>query len=76
MQEQTEYLDVVTDVKAFLAHRIAACREAGIAKDQMMIDPKVLALAKRLRKTMKCYEDSRNLPHLICRSWLVSPESL
>ena len=39
MQEQTEYDDVVTDVKAFLAHRIAACREAGIAKDQMMIDP-------------------------------------
>jgi len=39
MQEQTEYVDVVTDVKAFLAHRIAACREAGIAKDQMMIDP-------------------------------------
>ena len=39
MQEQTAYDDVVTDVKAFLAHRIAACREAGIAKDQMMIDP-------------------------------------
>ena len=39
MQEQTEYVDVVTDVKAFLAHRISACREAGIAKDQMMIDP-------------------------------------
>ena len=39
MQEQTKYVDVVTDVKAFLAHRIAACREAGIAKDQMMIDP-------------------------------------
>ena len=39
MQERTAYDDVVTDVKAFLAHRIAACREAGIAKDQMMIDP-------------------------------------
>ena len=39
MQEQTEYVDVVTDVKAFLAHRIAACREAGIARNQMMIDP-------------------------------------
>ena len=39
MQKQTEYVDVVTDVKAFLAHRIAACREAGITKDQMMIDP-------------------------------------
>ena len=39
MQEQTAYDDVVTDVKAFLAHRIAACGKAGIAKDQMMIDP-------------------------------------
>ena len=39
MQEQTAYDDVVTDVKVFLAHRIAACAEAGIAKDQMMIDP-------------------------------------
>ena len=39
MQAQTAYDDVVTDVKAFLAHRIAACGEAGIAKDQMMIDP-------------------------------------
>jgi dihydropteroate synthase len=39
MQEQTAYGDVVTDVKAFLAHRIAACLEAGIARDQMMIDP-------------------------------------
>ena len=39
MQAQTEYDDVVTDVKAFLAHRIAACRDAGIARDQMMIDP-------------------------------------
>jgi len=39
MQEQTEYADVVADVKAFLAHRIAACREAGITKDQMIIDP-------------------------------------
>ena len=39
MQEQTDYADVVNDVKAFLAHRIAACQEAGIATDQMMIDP-------------------------------------
>jgi dihydropteroate synthase len=39
MQEQTDYADVVNSVKAFLAHRIAACQEAGIARDQMMIDP-------------------------------------
>lgn len=39
MQEQTDYVDVVNDVKTFLAHRIIACRDAGIAKNQMMIDP-------------------------------------
>ena len=39
MQAQTEYADVVADVKAFLAHRIEACREASIGRDQMMIDP-------------------------------------
>ena len=39
MQEETDYADVVNDVKAFLEHRIAACEEAGIAEDQMMIDP-------------------------------------
>jgi dihydropteroate synthase len=39
MQDQTDYADVVRDVKAFLEHRIIACREAGITKDQMMIDP-------------------------------------
>jgi dihydropteroate synthase len=39
MQDQTDYADVVRDVKAFLDHRIIACREAGITKDQMMIDP-------------------------------------
>ena len=39
MQAHTEYADVVTDVKAFLAHRIEACREAGIGRDQIMLDP-------------------------------------
>ena len=39
MQEQTDYADVVTDVKAFLEHRVAVCVEAGIGRDQVMIDP-------------------------------------
>ena len=39
MQQQTDYGDVVTDVKAFLEHRIAACLMAGIAEDQIVIDP-------------------------------------
>ena len=39
MQEQTDYDDVVTDVKVFLEHRIKVCVEAGIKNDQVMIDP-------------------------------------
>ena len=39
MQEQTKYADVVNDVKAFLEKRIAACLEAGVVRDQVMIDP-------------------------------------
>ena len=39
MQQKTDYGDVVADVKAFLEHRISVCRTAGIARDQMMIDP-------------------------------------
>ena len=39
MQQQTDYGDVVTDVKTFLERRIAACLETGISKDQVMIDP-------------------------------------
>ena len=38
MQEQTDYDDVVTDVKVFLEHRIKVCVEAGIKNDQVMID--------------------------------------
>ena len=39
MQQQTDYGDVVTDVKTFLERRIAVCLETGISKDQVMIDP-------------------------------------
>lgn len=39
MQQQTDYDDVVIDVKTFLERRIAACLETGISKDQVMIDP-------------------------------------
>ncbi len=39
MQQQTDYGDVVTDVKTFLERRIAACLETGISTDQVLIDP-------------------------------------
>ncbi len=39
MQHRPEYQDVVAEVKAFLDARISACEKAGIAREQMVIDP-------------------------------------
>jgi dihydropteroate synthase len=57
MQENPQYADVVGEVRAFLAARIAACEAAGIARDRIVADPGFgfgktaehnLALLKRL----------------------------
>lgn len=39
MQEQPQYTDVVTEVAAFLQHRVDVCVNAGIAKERIIIDP-------------------------------------
>ncbi|HEX9625511.1 MAG TPA: dihydropteroate synthase [Acidiferrobacterales bacterium] len=39
MQRDPRYGDVVAEVKAFLAGRIAACEAAGIARARLVIDP-------------------------------------
>jgi dihydropteroate synthase len=39
MQQNPHYDDVVTDVAAFLDERIAACIEAGIPEDLIVVDP-------------------------------------
>lgn len=39
MQKDPSYYDVVTEVKAFLAERLQACRAAGIAADRLVVDP-------------------------------------
>ncbi len=39
MQAAPEYMDVVADVKAFLAARSQACLSAGIAADRIVLDP-------------------------------------
>ena len=59
MQQNPEYEDVVDDVKQFLTERIAVCTAAGIAQEQILIDPGFgfgksvqhnLTLVKRLRE--------------------------
>ena len=39
MQQHVVYTDVVAEVKAFLAERAAACENAGIAGDRIVLDP-------------------------------------
>ena len=39
MQEAPAYRDAVTEVRAFLARRAAACMDAGIGRDRIVIDP-------------------------------------
>jgi dihydropteroate synthase len=39
MQQAPSYVDVVKEVKAFLARRVQTCRAAGVALDRMAIDP-------------------------------------
>lgn len=39
MQQDPQYHDVVAEVRAFLAQRIAAAQQAGIARERIVIDP-------------------------------------
>jgi dihydropteroate synthase len=39
MQQDPRYVDVVADVKEFLAARIAACERAGIGRERLCVDP-------------------------------------
>ncbi len=39
MQADPHYADVVTEVADFLSGRVAACEQAGIARDRIVIDP-------------------------------------
>jgi len=39
MQQNPYYVDVVKDVIAFLQQRISICRKAGIADEQILVDP-------------------------------------
>jgi dihydropteroate synthase len=39
MQQRPVYADVVSEVRAFLAERVKACRTAGIDDDRLVLDP-------------------------------------
>lgn len=39
MQSNPQYHDVVTDIKEYLAERVAACEAVGIARECLLVDP-------------------------------------
>jgi dihydropteroate synthase len=52
MQAHPQYLDVVTEVQAFLAQRVQACTDAGIAPARVCIDPG-FGFGKRLEHNLQ-----------------------
>jgi dihydropteroate synthase len=62
MQQAPYYRDVVTEVRDFLAARVAACKAAGIAEDRIAVDPGIgfgktrehnLILIRRLKELVE-----------------------
>ncbi len=51
MQADPRYADVVAEVAAFLAERVRACVEAGVARDRLCIDPGI-GFGKRLEHNL------------------------
>lgn len=56
MQVQPQYQDTVTEVWQFLERRRAACLDAGIAPDQVLVDPGV-GFGKRVEDNLSLIRD-------------------
>jgi dihydropteroate synthase len=69
MQQAPDYGDVVSEVTAFLAARVAVCRQAGIADGRLVLDPG-FGFGKRLAHNIALFraltvEDRAALPWLV-----------
>ena len=69
MQKEPHYHDVVAEVGAFLAERVAACEAGGIRRDRLLIDPG-FGFGKRLEHNLSLLKhlqglDSLGLPLLV-----------
>ena len=52
MQDNPQYDDVVSEVRSFLLDRVEACEAAGIAREQLLIDPG-FGFGKRARHNLR-----------------------
>ncbi|MDR0529911.1 MAG: dihydropteroate synthase [Zoogloeaceae bacterium] len=60
MQQKPLYRDVISDVRGFLAERVAACRRHGIASERLTLDPG-FGFGKTLAHNIELF---RNLPEI------------
>ena len=65
MQNNPQYKDVVAEVKAFLAGRIAAAAKAGIAKEKIIVDPGI-GFGKRLEDNIALLQHCDRFVELGC----------
>jgi dihydropteroate synthase len=71
MQDEPRYRDVVQEVKAFLAERVAAAEAAGIPRERLCVDPG-LGFGKTLDQNLILMRDMGNIAE-IGRPVLVGP---
>ena len=65
MQQAPEYDDVTTEVFSFLADRIAACEQVGIARERLLVDPG-FGFAKNLGHNLSLFKHMEQLHALDC----------
>ena len=65
MQVAPRYDDVVAEVHAFLAERVAACRAAGIAADSICVDPGI-GFGKTYEHNLALLRNQRSFTDLGC----------
>ena len=62
MQQHTDYVDVVSEVDAYLQARVAACLDAGISADRLILDPG-FGFGKTPAQNMALIRDCRRFSH-------------
>jgi len=65
MQVAPHYQDVVAEVHAFLAERVAACKAAGIAQDSICVDPGI-GFGKTYEHNLTLLRNQRSFTDLGC----------
>ena len=62
MQQHTDYADVVSEVDAYLQARVAACLDAGISAERLILDPG-FGFGKTPAQNMALIRDCRRFSH-------------